>query len=79
MTPLFRAKPYSGTDLNTVRTLTLPMFDKLNAYPSTASVEADLAAYYAANPAAANAPPGKRSVPADGFVKMRRSEKSSGT
>ena len=76
MTPLFRAKPYSGTDLNTVKTVTLPMFDKLNAYPSAASVEADLAAFYAANPALANAPPGKRSAPAMTFIKARRSEKS---
>ena len=50
MTPLFRAKPFTGTDLNIVQTVTLPMFDRLNAYPNVAAVEAELAAFYAANP-----------------------------
>ena len=60
MTPLFRAKPYTGTDLNTVKGVTLPAFDQLNAYPDAKIVDAALASFYAAaaaTPAPAGAAP----------------------
>ncbi|XMA14428.1 hypothetical protein WAI453_007219 [Rhynchosporium graminicola] len=46
MAPLFRAKPYSGTDLNQIRDFLLPGFQNLNAYPNAQAVEQALDAYY---------------------------------
>ena len=44
VTDLFKAKPYPGTtDLATVKAVTLPFFQNLNAYPNVQAVEAALA------------------------------------
>ncbi|CAG8978392.1 hypothetical protein HYALB_00009978 [Hymenoscyphus albidus] len=46
MAPLFRAKAYTGTDLNQVKNVLLPYFQNLNAYPDAAAVEKALDYYY---------------------------------
>jgi bilirubin oxidase len=48
MAPVFRAKPYTGTDLYQVKNVLLPYFHNLNAYPNTTAVELALSNYYAA-------------------------------
>lgn len=45
----FRAKPFTGTDLNDIVTNVLPTFASLNAYPDGLKVEAALEQYHAAN------------------------------
>ncbi|KAH6671344.1 oxidase cueO precursor [Halenospora varia] len=46
MAPLFRAKSFSGTDLNQVRDVLLPYFQNIDAYPDADSVLKALDDYY---------------------------------
>lgn len=45
--PRFEAKPWTGTNLNHVTSVTLPAFSSLDAYASVAAVDAALTSFYA--------------------------------
>ena len=47
LAPIFRAKTYTGTDLNQVRNQLIPFFLNFNAYPNPVAVSAALSSFWA--------------------------------
>jgi FtsP/CotA-like multicopper oxidase with cupredoxin domain len=50
LTPLFRAQPFTGTNLDNIKKETLPFFASLKAYPNADALDAALKSFYQNHP-----------------------------